>query len=51
MSVSILDIESYCRVCLLENESNLSLYDEVQEFSMSICDLLIVYGEMTVILK
>lgn len=48
MSVSIFDIESYCRVCLHENDSNLSIFDEVQEFNMSISDLLIVYGEMTV---
>ncbi len=48
MSVSILDIESYCRVCLQENETNLSLFDEVQEFDMSISDLLVVYGQMTV---
>ncbi|XP_037039340.1 zinc finger protein 12-like isoform X1 [Bradysia coprophila] len=47
MSDSI-DIESYCRVCLQQNETNLSIYDEVQEFSMSICDLLIFYGEMTI---
>lgn len=48
MSVSIFDIESYCRVCLHENDSNLSIFDEVQEFNMSILNLLIDYGEMTV---
>lgn len=48
MSVSILDIESYCRVCLHVNDTNLSIYDEVQEFNMSIGDLLVVYAEMTV---
>lgn len=48
MSVSILDVESYCRVCLHVNEINLSIYDEVQEFNMSISDLLVFYAEMTV---
>ncbi|KAJ6634894.1 Zinc finger protein, partial [Pseudolycoriella hygida] len=36
------------RVCLHTNETNLSIYDEVQEFSMSINDLLVFYGEMTI---
>lgn len=49
MSISIIDIESYCRVCLHENETNLSIFDEVQEFNMSISDLLAFYGEMTVL--
>lgn len=48
MSISIFDIEYWCRVCLNVNETNISIFDEIQEFNMSISDLLVFYGEMTV---